>query len=129
MDYQTNQDQRGDRYYRACFRVQLTKAYWWIRILLLSLKWLRGIKLGTMVEYKGDIWIVVNGAYCSRSWDIARGDARINCVPESSLSKVKNLANYMHGFKSGYRFYMNCWFSIWVNEGIKPWMRGCNIWR
>jgi hypothetical protein len=106
----------------------LLKTYWRVRIFLLFLKWIRGIKIGTKVKYKGEVWTAVNGTYASPSWDIMRDGSRVACVPESELSKVKTIGNYLHGFKSGYRFYMTSWFRIWVDQGVKPWMRRCNIW-
>jgi hypothetical protein len=36
--------------------------------------------------------------------------------------------NMWCSFRSGWRFYQGYWFGIWAREGIKDWMRACNIW-
>jgi len=104
----------------------MKKIYWWIRIILLSLRWIPKFNIGDEVWYKNSRWILVQGV-CAPTWTLQRGTKRIN-AHESKMRKVRLLSNYYHSFKSGYRFYMGYWYKIWVYEGIKPWMRGCNIW-
>jgi len=106
----------------------MKKLYWRLRIIWLSLKWCFRVNLGDWVWYGGKKYIVSNGVM-SDSWRLSSLDnGRDGWVPRSDCKKVWTPKNIIGSFRSGYRFYMTSWFDIWVNEGIKPWMRGCNIW-
>lgn len=104
----------------------LKAIYWRARILHLAARWLFIYNLGDRVLYQGREWTLIQGV-CSPTWSLVRGDERVD-AHESEFRKVRSLANYWHSFRSGYRFYMTSWYSIWMHSGIEPWMRGCNIW-
>lgn len=103
------------------------KIYWWFFIIRLSLKWCWKINLGDWIWYKGKKYIVSNGVR-SGSWRLSYLDNGDNgWVSRIECGKVWTLKNIIGSFKSGYSFYMTSWLDIWVRNGIKPWMRGCNI--
>lgn len=106
----------------------LNKIYWKLRIVVLALRWCRIVNLGDLVWYKGKKYTVCNGARYG-SWRL--GDlenTHDGWVPRKDCRKVWTLANIRHSFWAGYNFYMTSWYDIWCRDGIKPWMRGCNIW-
>lgn len=103
------------------------KRLWWkFRIALFALRWWRGLHLGTEVEYRGSRWTLVQGVQLP-TWTLQSGDCRVN-INESNFRKVKTLANYWHGVRSGYRFYCHSWLDIWERNGIHPWVRRLRIW-
>lgn len=106
----------------------MNKLRWNIYIIWLSLKWINKTGLGDMVWYQGKRYRVANGVRCGmwRLHGLENGND--GWVPRQECKKVKSLQNYIGSFKSAYRFYMTSWFDIWVGQGIKDWMRQCNIW-
>lgn len=102
--------------------------YWRLCIVRLSLRWIRSLNLGDIVIHEGREWMLVQGVR-RPYWDLARPCSRKDGVHEKDFKKVKSISNYWRSFRSGYKFYMTNWLSIWKREGIKPWMRGCNIWK
>ncbi len=104
----------------------INNIYWWCRVVFLSLRWITRFNLGDSVIYQGKEWILVQGVN-SPYWDLRRDTEKVS-AHEDDFHKAKALRNYLHSFRAGYRFYMGYWYSIWVREGIKPWMRGCKIW-
>ncbi|KKM79720.1 hypothetical protein LCGC14_1347070 [marine sediment metagenome] len=109
------------------------RVYYWFLILWLSFKWCWKFNLGDEVIYQGKRWRLNQGV-CDPSWNLVRGDQKTNSfekadhVHRSKFRKVWTPRNILRSFCSGYRFYMGYWYGIWVNSGIKPWMRACNIW-
>lgn len=111
--------------------MNLLKAiYWRLRIVHLATRWLFIYNLGDLVLYKGKEWSLIQGVMAP-TWSLVRGEGgdfeRVD-AHESEFRKVRTLRNYVGSFRSGYRFYMTSWYGIWMREGIKPWMLGCNIW-
>jgi hypothetical protein len=104
----------------------LKAIYWRARIAWLALQWVPRFNLSDRVLYKGKEWSLIQGVQAP-IWSLVRGDERVD-AHESEFRKVRSLANYVGTFRSGYRFYMQSWYSIWMRNGIEPWMRGCNIW-
>jgi len=106
----------------------LIKMYWRIRVVLYSCKWIFRINLADRVYYQDRIYLVANGVR-SGQW---RLDGVKNnddgWVPRSECKKVIYPKDLINSFRLGYRFYMVNWYSIWLNNGIKPWMKKCNIW-
>lgn len=104
------------------------RIYYWLMIVVLSLKWVPKINLGDIIIYQGKRYFVANGV-CAPSWDIqlVGGFERL-LIHQSKFKKECTLKNFMGSFKSGYRFYMTSWYSIWCHSGIEPWMKACNIW-
>jgi hypothetical protein len=49
-------------------------------------------------------------------------------VKRSNCKKVFSLKGIKRSFMYGYNFYMINWFDIWCKNGIKPWMKKCDIW-
>ncbi len=100
---------------------------YWLFIVWLSAKWMFRVTLGDEVIYKGKRYFVANGT-AAPYWDlqIKGGFQRVHLY-QSEFKKVWSLSGLVRSFRSGYWFYMSSWYRIWVNEGIKPWMRGCNI--
>ena len=120
--------------------MMLKKIYWWLFIVRLSLSRMRGLNLGDLVIHDGREWVLVQGVARPR-WDLrlaltfgldlgelAKPLISKNLVHESEFKKVRSIGNYWHSFRSAYKFYMTNWYDIWCRDGIKPWMRGCNIW-
>lgn len=106
----------------------MRKIYWRIRIILLALKWIPSLNLGDEVIYQGRRYTLIQGVY-NPYWDLSRQEECLENIHRNNFKKVQSLPNYWHSFTSGYRFYMNAWYKIWLREGIKPWMRACNIWK
>jgi len=102
--------------------------FWRFYIIRLSLRWCWIVNLGDLVWYQGKKYIVCNGVY-SNSWRLNNLDNGDNgWVSRSDCKKVLTLSNIFGSFRSGYWFYMTNWFKIWMQSGIKSWMRGCDIW-
>ncbi len=96
--------------------------YWRIFIVWLSLKWVLRINLGDIVIYQGNDHIVNNGV-CKPQYDLIDLTLRKSIrVHKDNFTKKKTFNNYIHGFKSGYFFYMTSWFNIWYRYGIEDWM-------
>lgn len=99
-----------------------------ILIILLSIKWIFKIGCGDVIMYQGKKYVVSNGVRLN-SWRLSGLDNKDNgWVLRKECKKVKTISNLISSFKSGYQFYMGYWYSIWVRNGIEPWMKGCNIW-
>ena len=97
-------------------------------IIWLSFKWIFRINLGDYVWYVGKKYQVANGVR-SLSWrlyDLKNDDK--GWVLRSKCRKSLTLRNLYQSFKSGLWFYRTNWLEIWQREGIKPWMKDCNIW-
>ena len=112
----------------------MTRAYYWLKIVWLSFKWVFRINLGDKVTLKTDTWphtyYVVNGV-CPGSWKIRSCDSEgrtIEAAPRKDCKKVWTVQICLHSFKFRYGFYMGYWFDIWCRNGIEPWMKKCNIW-
>jgi len=109
----------------------MIKLYYWLKIIWLSLKWVPRINLGDRVVWLEDSWphscTVINGV-CPESWKLSSPFGDPFSVKRSECRKIRTAQNYLNSFKSGYRFYMGYWFSIWCRRGIEPWVRNCNIW-
>jgi len=103
------------------------KVYYWLYIVSLSVKWLFQINLGNSVWYGGTRHTVYNGVY-PESWRLSGVTQNDGWVPRSDCKLVLTLPNLWHSISSGYSFYMTCWYSIWVRNGIEPWVRECHIW-
>lgn len=106
--------------------------YWRARIAWLALRWIPRINLGDRVIFGGDEWTLIQGV-SAPTWDLVRGSHddgtfRLVAAHASQFRKVRSIPNYWSSFRSGWRFYMNNWYGIWMREGIKDWMLGCNIW-
>ena len=107
---------------------KFSAVYWWLFIVYLSCKWVFRVHLGCRVWYGGKKYLVLDGTRLY-SWRLDRLDnGDEGWVREWNCSKVLSIENLWHSFRMGYRFYMRNWFSIWKNQGIKPWMRACKIW-
>lgn len=106
----------------------MNKLLWKLRIVWLSLRWIPQINLGDEVYYQGNKYKVCNGVRDGmwRLGDLDNG--RDGWVKRADCRKVWTLANIRASYRYGYNFYMTSWYDIWCREGIKEWMRGCNIW-
>lgn len=97
-------------------------------IVFLSIKWMFRINIGDYVWYQRNKYVVINGA-SSESWKLAGYENdNESYVPRKDCKKVLTPKNLIHSFNSGYNFYMDYWYDIWKREGIKDWMKKCNIW-
>ena len=104
----------------------LARLYWRLFVIRLSLRWMLNYNLGDLVWYGGEQWTLVQGV-CAPRWTLQKGNDRVEAY-QTAFRKVRSLSNYWRSFVWGYKFYMQNWYDIWLREGIKPWMRGCNIW-
>lgn len=99
-----------------------------IFIIFLSSKWMFRTMIGDWVLYRGQKYQILNGVRCE-SWHLID---LTNCaqgwVPRKDCKKIWTLSGVLKSFRYGYRFYMTNWYSIWISQGIKPWMRACRIW-
>lgn len=93
-----------------------------------SLGWIFRTNIGDFVWYEGKKHLVVN-AVRQGAWQlkgVLNDDfgwvSRVDC--KKSLSPI----NFFNSFTNGYCFYMRNWYRIWKKDGIKLWMRKCNIW-
>lgn len=109
--------------------MKLLKAiYWRAYIVRLSCRWMFRFTLGDRVLFKGREYNINNGV-CAPRWDlICKETLERVSGHESELALLGGIGARIRRFKAGYRFYMQNWYSIWVREGIKPWMRACRIW-
>ena len=106
----------------------MKKLRWKLFICWLSFKWIFKTNLGDLVYYRDKTYVVANGVRANQ-WRLHNLENKDNgWVKRNECRKVVSISNMSRSFKSGYRFYMGYWFDIWVNEGIKPWMKKCNIW-
>lgn len=105
----------------------MTRLYWWLYVVRLSLRWVPRLHIGRMVWWQGEKWMLIQGV-CAPAWDLVRGEVRKDHVHEREFHAVQNPAAWWRAFRSGYGFYMQNWYGIWVNGGIEPWMLSCNIW-
>ncbi len=107
---------------------QIRKIKYRIFILWLSIKWMFRVNLGDAVWYEGKKYIVSNGVRCD-SWRLGYlVNDDVGWVKRSECKKVISWFNFMNSFKSGKSFYMSNWYSIWVDGGVKNWMKHCHIW-
>lgn len=95
--------------------------YWRLRIMIFSLRWIPRFNIGDRVWYQGRVWRLSQGVK-SPIWTLRDGNEAVE-APESQFAKVKSVSNYWGSFKSGYRFYMRNWYSIWLRDGIEPWVK------
>jgi len=102
---------------------------WWFFIVYLSIKWIFRINCLNKVQYEGKIYSTNSGTYTpyGMKWSLI-GLGVDNLIDEKELKKVWTIKNMIGSFRSGYKFYMTCWFKLWVYEGIQDWMRECRIW-
>lgn len=101
---------------------------WRLFIIKLSCKWILKMGIGDWVWYKGKKYQIYNGVYLGM-WRLGKlQNDHDGWVPRNECKKVLTLSNLIGSFKSGYWFYMTSWYDIWKNQGIQPWMLGCNIW-
>ena len=107
----------------------MKRLYWWLYVVRLSLRWPFKLNLGDYVWRRGKRYMLIQGV-CDPYWDLMADDQseRMNHVHLSEFRKSWRLSNFWSSFACGYRFYMGYWYDIWVGQGIKPYMRGCNIW-
>lgn len=103
----------------------LKKLYWNLFIRFLAIKWVFRKTLGDEVVYKGKIYTLNNGV-CFPSWDSYSHDVH-TVIPDSECKKVWSIRGMLRSYRSGLFFYKTNWLSIWIDIGIKPWMRECNI--
>lgn len=100
----------------------------WLLVVWLSAKWIFRINILDAVKCGGKRYIVVNAVRPGMlllpgldngddGW-VSRGDCRKTLTP----------CNLYGSFRNGYRLYMGNWYHIWKYEGVKDWMRKCNIW-
>ncbi len=105
----------------------LSRIYWHCFVVRLSLKWVFSYNLGDKVWHGRGQWTLVQGV-CAPRWILQKENQRIE-VYESAFRKVRSFSNYLYSFRSGHRFYMQNWYSIWLCEGVMPWMKNCKIWK
>ena len=105
----------------------MRRLYWRLRIAFLALRWIPQLNLGDMVRFDDDVWVLVQGVN-RPYWKLHHPGRGVVQVHKREFRKVWTLGNMWGSFRSGYHFYMTSWYCIWLREGIKPWVRGCDIW-
>jgi len=110
-------------------KLLVRRLYFRVFVINLSLKWIRSNNIGDRVRHKSKVWILNQGVR-SPIWKMYRYSSQgyLECEAlEQDFKKLMSFNDMLQSFKSGYRFYMGYWFEIWVQKGIEPWMRNCNI--
>lgn len=102
------------------------KIYLQIFIILLSIKRIYQINIGDYVHYKYGIYVVLNGSRYN-SWQLFDLNNNDGWVKRKDCRKVWTYENMMYSFTSGYHFYMNNWYDIWIYGNIREWF-GYKIW-
>jgi len=101
--------------------------YYWVLIVLLSIKKIFKINLSDKIWYDGKIYVIWDGTRPGH-WKLKNYNVNNGWVKRKYCKKVKTIHNFLNSFKFGYKFYMGYWFDIWRKGGIKSWMRKCKIW-
>lgn len=106
----------------------MKKVWYWVYIRYLATRWVFQVNLGNEVFYKGKKYTVANGTRtgCWRLHDLDNN--KDGWVPRSECKLVLSYKNLHRSYKYGVRFYMGYWYDIWCKNGIKQWVRSCNIW-
>lgn len=104
---------------------QLIKTYYQIYIRWLAFRWMFQTNLGDLVNHKGRTRAVINGVVPTM-WTL--DNPYEEHIQRGECSKVFSISNLYGSYKSGVNFYTGYWLDIWVNQGIKDWMRECAIW-
>lgn len=106
----------------------IKQLYYWLFIVWWSAKKMFRVNLSSNVVYRGKEYIVVNGVPHD-SWRLVGLENDENgYVRRVECKKVNTISNHIKSFKFNYNFYMLAWYDIWVHNGIRLWMRTCNIW-
>lgn len=105
----------------------MKKILTWLLVVRLSLRWARGLHLGTQVIHRGEVWTIYQGN-SAPWWGLTQGGGVTCKAHESKIQKRMTPANIIGDVRSGYRFYMGAWFDIWCRHGIEPWMLPLHIW-
>ena len=109
--------------------MKIKEIYWRLFIIRLSLRWILSNCLGDRVRYRGKEYILTQGV-CDPLWNLLSDDGeRLEFVHHDHFYKIASFKNYIGSFRAGYGFYMTSWYRIWLRGGIKPWTRGCRIWK
>jgi hypothetical protein len=110
------------------------KIYWKIFIAILSFKKMFDLNISDIVIHRGSEYSLTGGKRYGGQrgtfWTMQHKDGHritLNSKVDKFHKKV-SISNYIGSFKLMHRFYMTNWFDIWVNSGILPWMKSCNIW-
>lgn len=102
--------------------------YWRLFMARLALRWVFSVNLGREVLFDGQRWTLVQGVRAPIWSLVNESGARVD-VHEKDFRLVLSPRNCWRAFIRGYRFYRTSWYSIWMRDGIKPWMVGCRIWQ
>lgn len=105
----------------------LKYVYWKIRIAYLSFKWVFKLNIGDDVIYKGGVYMLSQGVM-NPKWNLVGNGEYLENIHKNDFRKVVSIKNYYRSFKSGWNFYNQNWFGIWMRNGIEDWMKRCNIW-
>ena len=103
-------------------------ARYWPYIVWLACKWMFRVNLGDTVYYEGRRYTVSNGTIPTMWRLVGLDNGNDGWVHRARCRKQKTPNNIIHGFRSGYRFYMRSWFQIWCRNGIEDWVKRCQIW-
>lgn len=96
----------------------MIKIKWWLFMVWVSLRWIPDYNLGDEVVFQGRIWTLCQGV--SRPvWTLGRiavnNEYTIMEAHERDFRKRKTIRNYLRSFRSGYKFYKQSWYAIWVH--------------
>ena len=107
----------------------MNRIKYWLLIIWLSFKWMFRTTLGDEIIYNGKKYTIANGV-SPATWRLSNYNPDYyKCfVPRKDCKKIWSIKGMIRSFQSGYSFYMGYWYDIWVNVGIKSWMRSCRIW-
>lgn len=91
-------------------RKRCARLFLWLYYVRLSLRYVHHIGLFDSVWYRGRKYNVINGAVSGR-WTLNIDGKNVD-VPRCECRKVKSISNYVHTFKTRYRWLMNSWWDI-----------------
>jgi hypothetical protein len=97
------------------FRERINKLVVWLYVVRISCKWIFNLHLGRNVWWRGEKWILIQGV-CRPKWNLFRDGIIEENVHEYDFRIVNNPIEWRLAFLYGYRFYMSCWYRIWVEE-------------
>lgn len=100
----------------------LWASLYFIKGVLVGVRGMISVKLGSKVRHDGRLWIISNwaGMPLMNLYECAKdGEYRKN-VPSEDISPVVSMGELLYRFRFSYRWYMTSWHIIDVNKRLYP---------
>lgn len=113
-------------------RFTLRRLYFRVWLRIKALRWIGKPHLGSRVRYAGHVWSLNQGVK-RPVWSLIRFEETagggVECISEEVREEdFELIPNWLFDYRRGVAFYESSWLDIWSQQGVKPWMRGLNIW-